>query len=40
MILNVTVIVVSVLGGQYRKELIFNVIVFDVSVWAGNIERN
>jgi len=33
MIVNVTVFVVRVWGGQYREELISNVTVFVVRVW-------
>jgi hypothetical protein len=35
LILNVTVLVVRVWGGQYREELILNVTVLVVSVWGG-----
>ena len=35
MIVNVTVFVVRVWGGQYREELILNVTVFVVRVWGG-----
>ena len=40
LILNVTVFVVWVWGGQYIEELILNVTVFVVRVLGGNIERN
>jgi hypothetical protein len=33
LILNITVFVVSVWGGQYREERILNVTVFVVRVW-------
>ena len=39
-ILNDTVLVVRVLGGQYREELILNVIVFLSGSGEGNIVRN
>ena len=32
--LNVTVFVVMVWGGQYKKQLILNVTLFDVRVWS------
>ena len=35
LILNVTVFVVRVWGGQYREELILNVTVFVVRFWGG-----
>ena len=35
LILNVTVFVVRIWGGQYREELILNVTVFVVRVWGG-----
>ena len=35
LILNVTVFVVRVWGGQYREELILNITVFVVRVWGG-----
>ena len=35
LILNVTVLVVRVWGGQYREELILNVTVFVVRVRGG-----
>ena len=37
LILNVTVFVVRVWGGQYREELILNVTVFVVRVWWRGI---
>jgi hypothetical protein len=37
MILNVTVFVVRVCGGQYTEELILNVTVLDVRVWVRGI---
>jgi hypothetical protein len=37
LILNVTVFVVRVWGGQYREELILNVTVFVVRVWGRGI---
>ena len=40
LLLNVTVFVERVWGGQYREELILNVTEFFVRVWGGNIERN
>ena len=36
MLLNGTVFVVKVWGGQYRVELILNVTVFVVRVWGGH----
>jgi len=35
MILNVTVFVVNVCGGEYKEKLILNVTVFVVRVWGG-----
>ena len=35
MMLNDTVFVVRVWGGQYREELILNFTMFVVSVWGG-----
>jgi hypothetical protein len=35
LILNVTVFVVRVWGGQYREELILNVTLFVVRIWGG-----
>jgi len=37
LILNVTVLVVKVWGGQYREKMILNVTVLVVKVWEEKI---
>ena len=38
--LNITLLVVRVLGGQYREELVLNITVLFGGSGEGNIERN